>query len=144
MTDERMEKVPVGDLREAVLDWAVAKCQGREKGYIDAGNTVQILRSNGDHTRAPYSSEWAHGGGIVEDNRIEIRRHSGEWIACPEADASEEDNWTERGQYGPTALVAAMRCYVASTIADKDGLVVVPWRLVPYESPIQYPTPKGG
>ena len=95
------------ELQGAALDWAVAKCEGKCEGdfawYYDRRNTFK------------YSTDWAQGGPIIEREGINLRALSGAlW---------EAETWSaEGGQYlldGPTPLIAAMRCYVASQLGDE-------------------------
>jgi hypothetical protein len=59
----------------------------------------------------PVSTDWAQGGPIIERERITIEWEGDpdSWCACIMADQE---------VYGPTALIAAMRCYVASKMGD--------------------------
>jgi hypothetical protein len=103
-------KIKVSDATPTQLDWlvVVAKLSGRY--------SVSEL--------APYSTSWAHGGPLLEENKISVTymvlgpymgsfrgdfRHGGpKW-------------WNDTTtQYGATYLIAGMRCYVAS-IFDDDG-----------------------
>jgi hypothetical protein len=101
---------PVASLEGAALDWVVAKCElGEAINEIDDPHF--------------YSSDWAQGGPIIEREGINLRALSGAlW---------EAETWSaEGGQYlldGPTPLIAAMRCYVASVLGDE---VEVPNELV--------------
>ena len=59
-----------------------------------------------------YSTSWAQGGPIIEREGIRLHRsHTGAWWAGPESDP-------HRPVSGPTPLIAAMRCYVASKMGD--------------------------
>jgi hypothetical protein len=92
------------ELTGAALDWAVCVVEGT---------------SPSRHTK--YSTDWSAGGPIIESDGIRLHRsHTGEWWASPEADP-------HRPISGTTPLIAAMRCYVASTLGDDvavpDGLV---------------------
>ena len=81
------------ELQGAALDWAVA-------------NALY------GHTRPThmykYSTDWAKGGPIIERERIALafgKHDTGVWWA---------------GKFvGPTPLIAAMRCYVASKLGDE-------------------------
>jgi hypothetical protein len=83
------------ELTGAALDWAVCVA---EYGY---GADYKTLR---------FSTNWAQGGPIIERENIELGRTQTEWRAqrvdfpCV--------------AYGPTPLIAAMRCYVASKLGD--------------------------
>jgi hypothetical protein len=57
------------------------------------------------------STNWAHGGPIIERERIDVLyEHDLRWIAVPQKGIE---------SYGPTPLIAAMRCYVASKLGDE-------------------------
>ena len=85
-----------------------------------------------------YSTNWSHGGPIIEREGIPIRKHSGgTWYAHMNLGDGERAQWhkhewvTSKVQKqvrfdGPTPLVAAMRCYVASKLGDE---VAVPEEL---------------
>jgi Protein of unknown function (DUF2591) len=92
------------ELTGAALDWAVAKCEwNREEG--DWRGTY----------RADYSADWSQGGPIIEREAITVSEGSPvvglEWMAC--------DKGSTHIQHGPTYLIAAMRCYVASKLGDE-------------------------
>ena len=90
----------VKDLEGAALDWAVAKSMNLPPPYFDE-----------DGRAAEFSSNWAQGGPIIERERIDLQGDGdGGWIAC--------DNLNPE-QAGPTPLIAAMRCFVASKLGDE-------------------------
>lgn len=113
------------ELTGAALDWAVAKAEGR-RVYIGHNHTMtgpaihdaELVDMGVDDgfVFAP-STDWSQGGPIIERECIEVGRQGGEWIAC--IDVPENGDWEAAGQYGPTPLVAAMRCYVASKLGDE-------------------------
>jgi len=101
--------VKTTDLQGAALDWAVANCEGLVS--IDTKNLFEPWYLLRDYTP---STDWAQGGPIIERERIELVaiELGEEWIA--------RDYWKEFDeQSGPTPLVAAMRCYVASKLGDE-------------------------
>lgn len=113
-------KIRAQELERAALDWAVAKCEGKDEGFRPFGNTILLLRANGDHTQSPYSTDWALGGPIIEQNLIELRTSASataRWWAdrCFPVGITRDD-WCG---FGPTPLIAAMRCYVASKLGDE-------------------------
>jgi hypothetical protein len=59
-----------------------------------------------------YSTKWAEGGPIIEQEGISINSHLDgyEWFA--------RDYWGLNEQAAETPLVAAMRCYVANKLGD--------------------------
>lgn len=99
------------ELSGAQLDWAVAQAEGLEVRLLNGGTEMVLL--DGDWW---YPSEsWAQGGLILEREGIQIQKHESGWVALPaDAQFSEEEY-----QEGPTPLIAAMRCYVASKLGDE-------------------------
>lgn len=107
----------------AALDWAVAKCEGHETEISNGGWVVFDTHQDNppptnDYDDSRYqryspSTDWAQGGPIIEREGVAISAHldGDEWIA--------EDYWREVTQTGPTPLIAAMRCYVASCLGDE-------------------------
>jgi len=66
------------------------------------------------------STNWAQGGPIIGQESIEIRK--GNPLYFPQGnDLGDyyEPLWLAGKQHGPTPLVAAMRCYVASVLGDE-------------------------
>ena len=112
------------ELTGAALDWAVAKCEGATDFWFDTVATHWV-KLNGDDRALRYgwaqsylpSTDWAQGGPIIERERMDIKCwdfHSMPWRASIEGEGS-----TDYVEYGPTPLIAAMRCYVASKLGDE-------------------------
>jgi len=95
------------ELTGASLDWAVANCEGFD--YLNHQNLARITTSA--HAWHP-SCNWSQGGPIIELEGISIECHleGTQWFAT--------NYWGEYESSGPTALVAAMRCYVASKLGE--------------------------
>ena len=90
------------ELTGAALDWAVAKCEG-----------IYFEDLEDFENSAPEYSDWAQGGPIIEREGISLDQYHDfpNWAAsCPPESGF---NW-----FGPTPLIAAMRCYVASKLGD--------------------------
>lgn len=97
------------ELTGAALDWAVAKCEGREWESADSFLAYHEL---GDMN---YSSDWAQGGPIIERKKIGVYLYRGAWSAhCPVQNVGLDACMDDQ----PTPLTAAMRCYVASKLGD--------------------------
>ena len=101
------------ELSGTALDWAVASCEGIE---LENGHYNRLLvdgrMSKGQSMLVMYlpSTDWAQGGPIIEREQIAIFLNGDdEWTA--------EDGWYRAS--GPTPLIAAMRCYVASKLGDE-------------------------
>lgn len=114
------------ELTGAALDWAVAKCNGKTLHYFvddpfnkDPWLTVDEIVDQPLHSYTP-STDWAQGGPIIEREEISISRdfESGriEWAAWTPAPIRDD---AEAFGYGPTPLIAAMRCFVASCLGDE-------------------------
>ena len=96
-------KIKTNDLKDLALDWAVTKCEGFDHKVTSS-----------EWGMWGWSTDWAQGGPIIEREKIQLSTLSKgkEWRA---ALVYGQDHI----QYGPTPLVAAMRCYVASKLGDE-------------------------
>jgi hypothetical protein len=106
------------ELKERALDWAAAKAKG--VALLDPYNNEwelcwTLLADNSGDYYAP-STDWAQGGPIIEREGIFVRpKTTGGW-RCWIYDGKGEG--IKFDQHGPTPLIAAMRCYVASKMGD--------------------------
>ena len=136
------------ELTGAALDWAVCMAQGLkpEDIYISMARSVyaslyRLNRDedgnlNGRYTTGPellFSSKWEAGGPIIEREKLTVAYTSDAlpngvpvgWVAVhPERyvkfdDDGDVSEWHTPDAYGPTPLIAAMRCYVASKLGDE-------------------------
>jgi hypothetical protein len=103
------------ELTGAALDWAVAKCEGVTDEWREDGpflwHGVPCIRIGGHDVNYRPSTEWWLGGPIIEREGIGFTQFSDypQWTAKhPQAICFD----------GPTPLIAAMRCYVASKLGD--------------------------
>ena len=110
-------KIKTEDLTGPALNWAAAKCERRPYSYTlndIKGEPPLVVRA------FEPSTSWQEGGPIIEREEIGIRRN---------APCSDGRQWEASGSitakgagyrwgYGPTPLIAAMRCYVASKMGD--------------------------
>ena len=101
-------KIKTNELTGAALDWAVMTCEG----YVQPKPIEWIL---GGHFTP--STNWAQGGPIIDREGISLIRQT------PDRWVSEYSNGCDRfdhaRSHGPTPLIAAMRCYVASKLGDE-------------------------
>ena len=88
------------ELTGPALDWAV--------------HTALIGAPCVGYAAHEYSTDWAQGGPIIEREEMSVEHCNTDtsdspWSAC-----------SAGGKYhfGPTPLIAAMRCYVASKLGD--------------------------
>jgi hypothetical protein len=96
----------------------VAKCLGVDfvHGDYEYSTTFDRVWARGGSIERRYSTDWSQGGPIIERERPMLccdTYGDGKWQASilrgPRA-------WTA---YGPTPLIAAMRCFVASELGDE-------------------------
>jgi hypothetical protein len=108
-------KIKTSELAGPALDWAVAKCEGYEARVRGATNGVQYIQAQhplfGWADWGP-STDWSQGGPIIEREEINTNI-GGQWVATMVRPGT-----SYRG-HGPTPLIAAMRCYVASKLGDE-------------------------
>ena len=100
------------ELTGAALDWAVSKCEGVDVTHLYAW----------DYSTNRYSTDWSQGGPIIEREKIALTWYPDdkEWIAGVDFQHPRFSNVIAyEEQYGPTPLIAAMRCYVASKLGDE-------------------------
>ena len=101
------------ELTGAALDWAVAKCEGAthewdsDKPFFWHGACISI---GGHDVNYTPSTSWLMGGPIIERERMDVYYFSDGWGA---------EKSTGPMYDGPTPLIAAMRCYVASKLGDE-------------------------
>ena len=103
-------KININYLVPPALNWAVAMAENW------AGANFETK---------PYSTDWAQGGPIIEREGMQLQMEDiGEWHATMWWDDGEGQR--EVVMRGPTPLIAAMRCYVASKLGE---IVEVPREL---------------
>ena len=103
-----MTKIKTADLIPPALDWAVAKCED----FVQADDPAWER----GYEPFAYSTDWSQGGPIIERKGISTTMLFQEWEAL--LDLNEGDSMVEVCR-GPTLLIAAMRCYVASKLGDE-------------------------
>ena len=108
-------KVSTNILEGRSLDYAVAQCN-ETVVQVGASGTVYTFRSDAPVVWTP-STCWPQGGPIIERERISIvDSDSGEeWNAMYRFKLVADDEYWS----GPTPLIAAMRCFVATKLGDE-------------------------
>lgn len=115
-----MKPIKVSEATGPALDWLVAKCEGK---WILA---LAYFLPNHSLRRMNFSTDPAQAYPIIEREEISTQ-HTGDaakWRAHV-WDDKREDFWPV--MYGPTPLIAAMRCRVVSKLGET---VEVPEELV--------------
>lgn len=144
-----MAKILITELEGSALNWAVAKCEGKNGVLHDDGITrcIVIAAASGVYkgTYQP-SVNWSQGGPIIDRECIGCVPSQSEYDNEP---GLRLENWCAKiwmrdktepiYGYGPTALVSAMRCFIASKSEEK--WIEVPDELL--EEPAAIERPKG-
>ena len=137
------------ELTGAALDWAVAKCVypdlvwGSSIGVHHASHQIVIPHLPEPKCYWNPSPDWAHDVPIIEREKISLNQDSDfpstswaaywsqggpiierEGIGFFPSEREGKPRWGARMvntyiSYGPTPLIAAMRCYVASKMGDE-------------------------
>ena len=131
-------KVQAKDLIGPALDWAVGDIEFKRLADMGSPEKKWVLdqHNEGSHTD-PYSTDWLFGGPIIESETLCLE-YDKDWVYDPTStDPDDEpdngDRWMAwptgeqtKMVYGPTPLIAAMRCYVASKFGEEVEEVEIP------------------
>lgn len=90
------------ELTSLALDWAVATCEHK----VWATWRFKEDYDDGNHQ---YGEDWSLAGPIIEREKITLEWTGEDWMAYIRHDEE---------CFGPTPLIASMRCYVASKLGD--------------------------
>ena len=120
-----MGKIRTQELIGAALDWAVAKCEGLQPLH----HIIPHPYYEGFDFGFTPSTNWEQGGPLIERESINIFKYNkldkselDKWCAhvvVPRPNMEGTFNMTAIAPDGPTPLIAAMRCYVASKLGDE-------------------------
>ena len=119
-------RMKTSELTGAALDWAVAKCEGYDV-FIKHAPVQVMYTPKGKRSWYIYtpSTNWSQGGPIIEREGITLSRNEQKSFVGQQPWVSYliehlfMDEYEHEYQYGPTPLMAAMRCYVASKLGDE-------------------------
>lgn len=134
-------KVKVCDATPVQLNWMVAMAEGDrvyrprigrpgdwdKEAYLKDGSddrwVVRVQNPKVGHfvdwTYNP-SEDWMQGGPIIEREAVRLTPEAGAtFVECVWFAGSANENGDEFDGEGPTPLIAAMRCYVASKLGDE-------------------------
>jgi len=119
-------RMKTSELTRTALDWAVATALGRGPKYDmkSHGRTWcdwWLAAPGHEYEPMPsYSTDWFHGGVLIEREKLCLDIDSaGVWLAWTKQNYDDEPRHMVSG---PTPLIAAMRCYVASKLGDNVEL----------------------
>ena len=114
-------KIKVAEASGRVLDYMVAMCNGKGIEFdcpSDPWLTVDGIVDQPLHSYTP-STDWAQGGPIIDR---EMREHGFDLWRTRDMSlhaASYTRGVPDCYSYGPTPLIAAMRCYVTSKLGEE-------------------------
>ena len=117
-------KIKTADLIGPALDWAVAECLEATRIQLYEYNGRRMIRVSlpeGIHAPWEPSRYWGQGGPIIEREMINVKSNLARMREYPEydwlSDCPEKRICVSFS--GPTPLIAAMRCFVASRLGDE-------------------------
>lgn len=111
-------KIKTSELTGRALAYAAGVAEGC---VVETWHTKSVaIRSSGVPRSVPWNphSDWAQGGPIIEREFIQI----GAWRNDAPEHRWQADQHNDDGDwilFGPTPLIAAMRCFVASKLGDE-------------------------
>lgn len=109
-----MAKIAASELSGAALNWAVALCANPGAHLTHDRIFVDLGMDTADFVIPDYANRWDLIGPMIDRHRISVISDFDEikdgWIA--------ESYDAKVMEFGPTAAVALLRCYVASTLGD--------------------------
>lgn len=122
-------KHKTAELTGELLDKAVALAEGLKQDTDTGFSGVEGLvwyRSSGHRVcnveAFKPSTNWAQGGPIIDRENIATFKGGRLWAALVSGKEEWIDTYTNEEITGPTPLIAAMRCFVASKLGDEVDL----------------------
>jgi hypothetical protein len=115
MKTNGVKTMKTSELKDLALDWAVTAIENPDALKYGVEDWRSRRRHDVKHGEFLFrwSSSWAQGGPIIEKEGIRLHRsHTGDWWAGAESEPHKPIS-------GPTPLIAAMRCYVASRLGEE-------------------------
>ena len=118
-------KIKTSELTGPALRWAVATLEGYtnlRRGVFSGELVMDPPRK--EYGAVEFSSichdtDWAQGGPIIEQEAHNLFKHNGGTEWCCACNVPREGYTAIITADGPTPLIAAMRCYVASKLGDE-------------------------
>lgn len=127
-------RIKVSEATPNQLDWMVAKCLQVTAPKNNPLYWKAVFSHWEDYRGSTrFSTEWAQGGPIIEREGILLRpvrkdghKLDGQWLAKYDVgNTGSMVHWSDKPWFplryhsGPTLLIAAMRCFVASKFGDE-------------------------
>jgi hypothetical protein len=112
-----MKTLNTSELSGIALDWAVAQAEGNVRLRYDSREGLVINNILGWIAYRP-SVAWEQGGPIIEKEKISVGFERYGSPSGAQWDAVKVHKEAHVLEYGPTPLIAAMRCYVAAKLGE--------------------------
>ena len=107
-------KVKVSEAKGQVLDYLVAQAMGMKIYRSKSGRWMRANYGEFNHRHGtPWfepTRNWGYAGPIIEREKMTLEWTGEDWMAYIRHDEE---------YFGPTPLIAAMRCYVVSQLGDE-------------------------
>ena len=108
-------KIKVSEASGPALDWLVWEIAGGPAAYPKMVGANFLRAWNGNSTKYLHpSTDWSQGGPIIERERL-----SPQWNELWKQWTIPDRRNAAFSFMGPTFLIAAMRCFVASKLGDE-------------------------
>lgn len=117
----QMIEVKTAELSDGALDWATAVAAGKSRPMAGLGGRYCVVADGHTLHRFNPSSEWAHGGPLLDEYAIEF-----EFVT--DAVVRAFTHIDSVAGFGRNHLIAACRAIVAAKLG---GTVAVPTELLP-------------
>lgn len=145
-----MKQIKVSEATPIQLDWLVAKCNGTIAMRCGAGPSAYLayIPKRSTYKRWEPTRNWKQGGPLIEREKISLEfmdnfetwsasivREDGQDRESYSDDQDRESYTVEQESfvgYGPTPLIAAMRCYCCAKLGDE---IEIPQELQPCQQP---------
>ena len=113
----KLNKIRTSKLTYAALDWVVATCEGYSVSISESGEVI-IMREGVVDYFDPHRN-WGWGGPIIQREAHNLFKHNGGTEWCCACNVSRDEYTAIVTADGPTPLIAAMRCFVASRLGEE-------------------------
>ena len=114
-------KVKTATLIGPALDWAVATALGVTEFGPPPGRSqaAEFALMHDDDPALQFSTNWSQGGPIIEREWLDITPWPNESDENQRWQVMQFDRTEVVEAFGPTPLIAGMRCFIASRLGDE-------------------------
>ncbi len=113
--------IKVSEATPSQINYLVAKIEGVKFTLAQVYGLWSVVIEYNYRLYEP-ATDWSQGGPIIEEEGISLTSYLDEedpyWIGSVECQYKNFNATAYYEEYGPTPLIAAMRCYVTSKLGD--------------------------